>query len=82
MYIYKYFTMNDKQIHIIENNKISAPFVQANHSLALNNKDALNNFTVLRSLWLQTYKAKIDLSKNIIEFNSERDKTIFLLQWS
>ena len=74
--------MNEQQISIIVDDKMSDIFVRANTALVKSSHVNLQNFNQLQTLWMQHYKAKINLSTNMIEFQTEQDKTMFLLKWS
>jgi hypothetical protein len=82
------------QIYIVdqENNKISPAFIKANrYILQIYHKDLTilsecQKIQVLERLWKKEFDAELIKSKdgkfwNLIRFNSEIEKTLFLLKW-
>lgn len=62
-----------------KNNKIFLYYYKAHHYLHSN---FISTGVDIRLLWSKYFNANVDYENRIIQFNSERDKTLFLLKCS
>lgn len=77
--------MNNIEIPILKNNTVQPIFISANHKLVNKNKDKFTcdeakNLELLVNLWKEEYKATLDLKNKKILFETNRDRTVFLLK--
>lgn len=62
-----------------EKNKIYSYYYKANYYLLSN---FISKNTDINLLWKKHFNATIDYKNRTIKFESDRDKTMFLIKWS
>lgn len=68
---------------IDENNRLKICYLKAMHHVLLNFPDqSVDKKSLVKSLWQENFNASINFKHKTICFNSDKDKTLFLLRWS
>jgi UDP-N-acetylglucosamine pyrophosphorylase len=75
--MYNKYRMSSDLPILDKNNNICLYYLRANHYLVSKNNDL-----PVDVLWKKVFHADIDYQNRHIKFNNEKDKFLFLLQWS